>query len=580
MARTCSRPHPTQAQALRPVATHCPECGHLLWAAYANCRTITTLDAVKRLTLHIRRCPNPDCSRYHRPFHPEAEPHFALPYHEFGLDVMALVGRLRHAEHRSIPEIHRELTGRGLAVAPRTVTNLLDRYDELRALATADPQRLGPLLRHQRRVILAIDGLQPDVGHEVLWVLRDCLSGEILLAKSLLSSTATDLAGLITEVQTALPVPITGVVSDGQGPIRKAVRKALKGVPHQLCHFHYLREAAKPIYEADRHAKKELKKRVRGVRPIEREAEKEQGEEAGNVRDYCAAVRAALTDDGRPPLAASGLKLQGRLTAVAASLDRVATQAGRLPRGLEKLRRLLRRGLEQTASLWPPVQATYRWVKRVSRLLENRGEQPAKQVRRGLSALLSKIRRAATQAKDPAVAERLRWFVKVTKSHWSGLFHCYTSSDIPRTNNDLEHLFGSHRYHERRASGRQQGGSGLVVQGSVRVVASLATRLRPEEGLKLRTGYVEDWRRLRAQLDKRRETRRKQRRFRRDPAKFLSQLEERCLHPSLPTLFFFKASWSMRRSRASSATNCLRRPTSVSSSDTRSCSSDTGSSWR
>jgi hypothetical protein len=25
-------------------------------------------------------------------------------------------------------------------------------------------------------------------------------------------------------------------------------------VPHQLCHFHYLREAAQPIYEADRHA--------------------------------------------------------------------------------------------------------------------------------------------------------------------------------------------------------------------------------------------------------------------------------------------------------------------------------------
>src|SRR4051794_28843464 len=451
---------------------------------------------------------------------------------------MALVGRLRHAEHRSIPEIHKELTGRGLLVAQRTVTNLLDRYDELRALATADPKRLEPLLRQQRRVILAIDGLQPDVGHEVLWVLRDCLSGEILLAKSLLSSTATDLAGLITEVQTVLPVPITGVVSDGQGPIRKAVKETLKGVPHQLCHFHYLREAAKPISEADRHAKKELKERVRGIRPIEREAEKERSEEAEVVRDYCAAVRAALTDDGRPPLAASGLKLQERLTEVAASLDRVTTQAGHPPRGLERLRRLLRRGLEQTASLWPPVQATYRWVKRVARFLENRGKQPAKQMRRGLSALLSKIRQAATQAKDPAVAERLRWFVKVTKSHWSGLFHCYTSSDIPRTNNDLEHLFGSHRYHERRASGRQQGGSGLVVQGSVRVVASLATRLRPEEGLKPRTGYVEDWRRLRAQLDKRRETRRKQRRFRRDPAKFLSQLEERCLHPSLPTLFF------------------------------------------
>ena len=219
------RPQPDRALKLVPVTLDCPECQHRTQARYTNFRTITTLDGVLHLTLSIRRCPNPDCPRFLRPYRPEAEPHFALPYHEFGLDVMALVGRLRHAEHRSIPEIHRELTGRGLVVAQRTVTNLLDRYDELRALATADPERLGPLLRHQRRVILAIDGLQPDVGHEVLWVLRDCLSGEILLARSLLSSTAKDLAGLITQVQKALPVPITGVVSDGQDSIRKAVAR-------------------------------------------------------------------------------------------------------------------------------------------------------------------------------------------------------------------------------------------------------------------------------------------------------------------------------------------------------------------
>lgn len=534
MARTRHRPRPTQAQTLRPVATLCPECGHFLWAAYPNRRTVTTLDAVRRLTLRIRHCPNPDCSRYHRPFHPEAEALLALPHHEFGLDVLALVGRLRHAEHRSAPEIHQELTRRGVAIAERSVSNLLDRYDELRALATADRDRLHGLLRKQRRVVLAIDGLQPDVGHEVLWVLRDCLSGEILLARSLLSATSEDLKALLTEVHRALPVPITAAISDGQDSLRKAIALALPGTPHQQCHFHYLREAAKPIYEADRHAKKELKKRVRGVRPIERQAEKEPSGEAEVVRDYCAAVRAALTDDGRPPLIPSGLKFHERLAQITASLDRVASKAGRLPRGLERLRRLLRRGLEQTAPLWPAVRATYHWVKRVARLLENKEKQPAKQIRRGLSALLSKIRQAAGRARDPIVAEQLRWFVKVTKSYWSGLFHCYTSPDIPRTNNDLEHLFGSHRYHERRASGRKQGSPGLVVQGSVRVVASLATRLRPEEGLNLPTGYVDDWRRLRADLDKRRESRRKQRRFRRDPASYLSEAEERCLMVSLP----------------------------------------------
>ena len=453
---------------------------------------------------------------------------------------MTLVGRLRYAEHRSIPEIDRELTRRAIIVAQRTVTNLLDRYDELRALATADPERLEPLLRPQGRVILAIDGLQPDVGHEVLWIFRDCLSGEILLAKSLLSSTATDLAGLIDQVRRALPVPITGVVSDGQESIRKAVAKALRGVPHQLCHFHYLREAAKPIYEADRHAKKELKKRVRGIRPIERAAEKEAAEgeadaEAEVVRGYCAAVRAALTDDGLPPLAASGLKLHDRLSRIAASLDHVAALAESLPGGLKRLQQLLRRGLEETAALWPPVREAYQWVKRVARILKNEEGLPAKKVRRRLVQLLVRMRRAAATPGEPAVRAGLRQFRKVTKSYWPGLFRCYESAELPRTNNDLEHTFGSHRYHERRASGRRRASPSLVVMGSARVISGLATRLRPEEGLVLRPGYVEDWQELRAELEQRRESRRKQRRFRHDPAAYLKDLEERCLQLSLPS---------------------------------------------
>ena len=199
--RSRPRPQPDRSLTLTPILLDCPECQHRTYADYKNYRTISTLDSVFRLTLTIRRCPNPECSRLLRPYRPEAESHFALPYHEFGLDVMALVGRLRYAEHRSIPEIYRELTGRGIVLAERTVTNLLDRYDELRALATADPRRLEPLLRPQGRVILAIDGLQPDVGHEVLWIFRDCLSGELLLAQAILRGfpnfTVTVFRGLL-----------------------------------------------------------------------------------------------------------------------------------------------------------------------------------------------------------------------------------------------------------------------------------------------------------------------------------------------------------------------------------------------
>jgi hypothetical protein len=294
-----------------------------MWAAYHNYRTITTLEDVLHLTLQIRRCLNRACPQFHRPYRPEAEGRLALPKHEFGLDVIAWIGTLRYAQHRSLPEIHQHLRHRGVAIAPRTVTHLLERYDELLTLALPDTARLQRITQAQGRVILALDGLQPDVGHEVLWVLRDCLSGEVLLARSLLSATQADLAALLRTVRQTVQVPIVGIISDGQLSIRGAVAEVFSDVPHQLCHFHYLREAAKPIYEADRHAKKELKKRVRGVRPIERRLEGRSDPEAEVVRGYCAAVRSALTDDGRPPLDASGLKLHDRLSAITASLERV-----------------------------------------------------------------------------------------------------------------------------------------------------------------------------------------------------------------------------------------------------------------
>jgi hypothetical protein len=297
-----------------------------MWVAYHSRRTVVTLDGLVALRLAVRRCETPTCAGFHRPYRPEAESRLVLPQAEFGLDVIALVGQLRFAECRSVPEIHRALTDRGVAVAERSVTNLLARYEELVALTLADAPARAAALRTQGAIVLALDGLQPDVGHEVLWVLRDVLSGTILLARSLLGGGEPELVALIREVIDALPagVAIRGVVSDGQRSIRNAVCTALPGVPHQLCQFHYLREAARPVFEADRHAKKELKKRVRGVRPLERSLEGRTGGEAEALRGYCLAVRSAITDDGRPPLAAPGLTLHARLTAITASLTRAA----------------------------------------------------------------------------------------------------------------------------------------------------------------------------------------------------------------------------------------------------------------
>jgi hypothetical protein len=107
---------------------------------------------------------------------PKKKAGFPLPHGEFGLDVIALIGAWRFTEHRSVPEMHQRLQARGLAISERAVTHLMQRYEELVSLRVTDRERIKARLQKQGHVILALDGVPPDVGHEVLWVVRDCLS--------------------------------------------------------------------------------------------------------------------------------------------------------------------------------------------------------------------------------------------------------------------------------------------------------------------------------------------------------------------------------------------------------------------
>src|SRR5215218_3536224 len=111
MARKTRRPPATSEETLSVLTTACAGCGYDTGIDYYNKRTLTTLAGVTRFRLQIRRCHRPNCALFLRPLRPEAEGRLALPHHEFGLDVIALVGALRYVEHRSVPEIHKDLRG-------------------------------------------------------------------------------------------------------------------------------------------------------------------------------------------------------------------------------------------------------------------------------------------------------------------------------------------------------------------------------------------------------------------------------------------------------------------------------------
>jgi hypothetical protein len=165
MSRTKCSPAEVFVHALEPEHQSCRVCGKAAWVAYHTKRTLTRLDGTYQLIVTIRRCRNQSCSQFHQPYRPEEEGAWALPHGEFGLDIIALIGNLRYVHHRSIPEIHQELSQRGVRIAERSVSNLLARYEELVTLHLTNQARLHEILIAQGQVILALDGLQPDVGH-------------------------------------------------------------------------------------------------------------------------------------------------------------------------------------------------------------------------------------------------------------------------------------------------------------------------------------------------------------------------------------------------------------------------------
>lgn len=205
---------------------------------------------------------------------------------------------------------------------------------------------------------------------------------------------------------------------------------------------------------------------------------------------------------------------------------------GALPKALGRLKTLLRRGLDATAAMWPAVRVAYGWVHRAAHILTNDAQEPGATVKQRLQGLLGAMGQHA--AKSGTLAPAVGHFLKVSRSYWPGLFHCYQVPELPRTNNALEQFFGAYRYHERRATGRKAASPAVVLRGAVRLVACAATRLRPFTSEELAPDTVSAWHELRHALESRRHQRTQRRRFRREPATYLGQLEAQLLQLILP----------------------------------------------
>jgi hypothetical protein len=178
------------------------------------------------------------------------------------------------------------------------------------------------------------------------------------------------------------------------------------------------------------------------------------------------------------------------------------------------------------------VETAFGWVHRAAQVLDNPQDMAGDEVRRRLASLLGAMSRHRRRAGDLQGA--IGHFVKVSRSYWPGLFHCYDDPQLPRTNNALEQQFGSYRWHERRITGRKVASPAMVQRGQVRILAATATRSRRFSARDLVARDYRAWSTLRAELDARRAQQKQRTRFRRNPQAFLAKLERQFIQSTLP----------------------------------------------
>jgi hypothetical protein len=253
----------------------CAHCGGALHICDHRIRHIYTLDQPVELCCRLAHCADPACPSRPHTLSPAAELSIALPGWLIGWDVFGWIGHRRFARHWSVPQIRNELRdSHGIKLSPDAISVYIRHYQNMVAARQLDLANVQQAYQNIDAVDLTIDGLQPEKGHETLYAVRELRGKRVWFAEALISSTEAEVRRLLVrarEMAQQLGKPIRLWMSDKQDAFVKGIAAEFPGIPHLYCGNHFLRGLAKPTLEADSTAKVQLRKKVRGLRTIERQ---------------------------------------------------------------------------------------------------------------------------------------------------------------------------------------------------------------------------------------------------------------------------------------------------------------------
>ena len=328
----------------------CQTCGGRLRVCDHRHRRVFTLHGPLHVVCKLVHGPERVCPAHPRTLSPEAETALAMPWWVLGWDVVCWLGHRRFARHWAVGQSRTALAETyQMRLSDDAIERSIHRYQQMLAARQHEPPQLAAAYAAVDAVLVAIDGLQPEKGHETLYVVRELACKRVWFAEALLSSATAEVQQVLAQARSwadRLGQPVRRWISDKQEAFVRGIAAEFPGVPHRYCANHFVRAVAQPVLDADSRAKVQMRRKVRGLRTIEREvfaaqrgAERAARAEAPSAAvrsnaapadetpqavelDYCAAVRGILHDEQGGPLHPPGLRMAEALADVHGSLQR------------------------------------------------------------------------------------------------------------------------------------------------------------------------------------------------------------------------------------------------------------------
>lgn len=367
-----------------------------------------------------------------------------------------------------------------------------------------------------------------------------CLLDDCCWQKNVTSTRKEVLIGLLKEVK-ALGQPIVGVISDAQETLRQAVAELWPEAPHQLCHFHALREASRPLFAFDHTTRTQVRKSVqKKLRAFQADtqrrfpqSEKQQSQQLGVLDAYASAIQVAINSDGLAPFQYAGLSMDEALCDLQESLARLEKKEGVNQTCTNRLRRLARilHETEAQRKSFQQIRRMREWLLEIERILAgdwatNPEEVTQVAVNQHLDAWQARLEgHVQTDTEHSEEVRCLSYLLKVVTDLKPWLTHCYAHANLPRTNNAMELLIRAIKTRYRRISGWKNWNGYLSRYG--RCVAYYEGWMHQSEDLEIRLRRVspKEWRRVRHESRMSREYQVKRYRFRHQRQQYLADLE-------------------------------------------------------